>query len=101
MKKEHAGIILKPIINEKSTLLAATGKYTFAVSQDANKLEIASAFKELMTALYPKNKCQVTAVNTLAVRGRIRRSKRHGRAPRDTKKAIITVTGDQLEMFSA
>ena len=101
MKKEHAGVILKPIINEKTTLLAAAGKYTFAVSSEANKLEIAQAIKELITALYPKTKSQVVAVNTLAVRGRIRRSKRHGSAPRDSKKAIITMTGDPLEMFSA
>jgi large subunit ribosomal protein L23 len=101
MKKEHARVILKPIINEKSTLLAASGKYTFAVEKTANKLEIAQAIKELMAALYPKSKCQVLAVNTLAVRGRIRRSKRHGRTPRDTKKAIVTIAGDALEMFSA
>ena len=37
MKKRHAQVILKPIINEKSTLLAACGKYTFAVKTDANK----------------------------------------------------------------
>jgi large subunit ribosomal protein L23 len=101
MKKEHARVILKPIINEKTTLLAAAGKYTFAVSPEANKLEIAKAVKELVAALYPKTKCRVVAVNTLAVRGRIRRSKRHGRAPRDSKKAIVTISGDQLEMFSA
>jgi large subunit ribosomal protein L23 len=101
MKKEHAQVILKPIINEKSTLLAAVGKYTFAVSPGVNKLEIARAVKELIAALYPKNKCQVLAVNTLAVRGRIRRSKRHGRAPRDSRKAIVTISGDPLEMFSA
>lgn len=101
MKKEHAQIILKPIINEKSTLLAAAGKYTFAVKPDANKLAIAAAVEELIAALYPKNKCQVLAVNTLAVRGRIRRNKRHGRMPRDSKKAIVTISGDALDMFSA
>ena len=101
MKKEHAQVVLKPIINEKTTLLAATGKYTFAVRQDANKLQIAEAVKELIVALYPKNKCQVTAVNTSAVRDRLRRSKRHGRAPRDSKKAIVTISGDPLELFSA
>ena len=101
MKKEHAQVILKPIINEKTTLLAAAGKYTFAVSPDANKPAIAQAVKELVAALYPKNKCQVVAVNTLAVRGRIRVSKRHSHIPRDRKKAIVTITGDQLDMFSA
>lgn len=101
MKKEHAQVILHPIINEKSTILASSGKYTFAVNPNANKTEIATALKELLTALYPKTKCEIVAVNTLAVRGRLRRSKRHGRIPRDSKKAIVTITGDQLEMFSA
>ncbi len=97
MKKEHAQIILNPIINEKTTMLAAVGKYTFAVDPNANKIEIAQAVKALIAALYPKNKCQITAVNTSAVRDRLRRSKRQSRAPRDSKKAIVTIAGDPLD----
>ncbi len=101
MKATHSQIILKPLINEKSTLLAQDGKYTFEVKKDASKPQIALAVKELIAALYPKNKCDVLDVNTLAIRGRIRRSKRHGRAPRDSKKAIVTISGDALDIFSA
>ena len=98
---QHSHIILKPLVNEKSTLLAQSGKYTFEVKKDASKPQIALAIKELISALYPKNKCEVLDVNTLAIRGRIRRSKRHGRAPKDSKKAIITIAGDALDIFSA
>ena len=101
MKAQHSQIILKPLINEKSTLLAQMGKYTFEVKKDASKPQIALAVKELLVALYPKNKSEVLDVNTLAIRGRIRRSKRHGRAPRDSKKAIVTISGDALDIFSA
>ncbi len=33
-------IIVKPIITEKSTAMAADGKYVFKVKYDANKIEI-------------------------------------------------------------
>ena len=101
MKAHHSQVILRPLINEKSSGLAQLGKYTFEVKRDATKPQIAQAVQELITSLYPKNKSEVVDVNTLAIRGRIRRSKRHGRAPRDSKKAIVTISGDALDIFSA
>ncbi len=101
MKAHHSQVILKPLINEKSSSLAQLGKYTFEVMRDATKPQIALAVQELIASLYPKNKSEVVDVNTLAIRGRIRRSKRHGRAPRDSKKAIVTISGDALDIFSA
>ena len=101
MKEQFSQVILKPLMNEKSTLLAQEGKYTFEVKKEASKPQIAQAVKELISALYPKNKCEVLDVNTLSIRGRIRRSKRHGRAPKDSKKAIVTISGDALDIFSA
>jgi large subunit ribosomal protein L23 len=101
MNTRQAQIILRPIISEKSTDLAQSGKYVFEVVRDANKIEIADAVTALIKELYPKNKTQVVAVNTLAIRGRIRRSKRHGAAPRDSKKAIVTIEGEPLDLFSA
>ena len=102
MNTRQSQIILRPIINEKTSQLAGQlGKYTFEVARDANKIEIAQAVEQLIKELYPKTKCQVVGVNTLATRGRIRRSKRHGSAPRDGKKAIVTIEGDQLDMFTA
>lgn len=88
MKKRHSQVVIRPLINEKSTVLASMGKYTFEVKTDSNKVEIAQAVEELIAALYPKSKCQVLDVNTLAIRGRIRRSKRHGRAPRIVKRRL-------------
>lgn len=101
MNTRHSQIILRPIINEKTASLSELGKYTFEVARDANKIEIAAAIEALIKELYPKNKSQVLSVNTLPIRGRIRRSKRHGRAPKDSKKAIVTIEGDALDLFSA
>lgn len=101
MNSRQAEIILNPIINEKTTSLAGLNQYTFAVARDANKIEIAQAVEQLIKELYPKAKSKVVKVNTLPIRGRIRRSKRHGRVPKDGKKAIVWIEGDPLEMFMA
>lgn len=102
MNSRQQQVILRPIINEKTVTLAAENRqYTFEVATDSNKTEIADALKQVLKELYPKGKFTVLKVNTSATRGRFRRSKRHGRAPKDGKKAIVTVTGDQIEFFSA
>lgn len=101
MNSRQANIIISPIINEKTTSLAALNQYTFEVAKDANKVEIAQAVEQLIKDLYPKSKSKVVRVNTCAIRGRLRRSKRHGRVPKDGKKAIVWIEGDPLEMFIA
>ena len=40
-------IVLRPIISEKSMDEAGRGKYTFAVHDDANKIQIKAAVEEL------------------------------------------------------
>ena len=101
MDSRQANIILRPIINEKTTSLAALSQYTFEVAKDANKIEIAAAVEQLIKELYPKAKSKVVRVNTAPIRGRIRRSKRHGAHPKDGKKAIVFIEGDALDMFTA
>src|SRR5271154_5925365 len=101
MNTRYSQIILRPIINEKTTALSALNQFTFEVLKDANKIEIAQAIEQLIKELYPKSKSKVVRVNTSAIRGRIRRSKRHGATPKDGKKAIVWIEGDPLEMFLA
>ena len=101
MNSRFSEIILRPLLNEKAIYLGELGQYTFEVAKDANKIEIAQAVQQLIKELYPKNKSTVVSVNTCAIRGRIRRSKRHGRFPKDSKKAIVKITGDPLDMYSA
>ncbi len=101
MDKSFDQIILRPVINEKTTQLAQLNKYTFDVHNHANKIEIANAFKALVARLYPKLKLKVKSVNTLYSRGRFRVRKRHGASHGDHKRAIITVEGDGLDFYSA
>ncbi len=101
MNSRQASIIISPIINEKTTSLAAMQQYTFEVAVDANKVEIADAVEQLLKELYPQSKSKVVRVNTCAIRGRLRRSKRHSRVPKDGKKAIVWIEGDPLAMFFA
>ncbi len=101
MNSRFSQIILRPILNEKAIYLGEINQYTFEVAKDANKIEIAQAMEELIKEMYPKNKSDVVSVNTCAIRGRIRRSKRHGRFPKDSKKAIVTISGDPLDIYTA
>jgi large subunit ribosomal protein L23 len=101
MNSRFSQIILRPILNEKAIYLGEIGQYTFEVAKDANKIEIAQAMEQLIKEMYPKNKSSVVSVNTCAIRGRIRRSKRHGRLPKDSKKAIVTISGDPLDIYTA
>ncbi len=99
MDKRYSQIILRPIITEKSAQMTQLGQYTFEVTKDANKVEIKQAMEQLLKELYPGNKSEVISVNTGAVRGRFSRRRRHGRVPKDGKKAIVTIGGDALDLF--
>ena len=62
-------IVIRPVITEKSMLGAAEKKYTFEVAKTANKIEIAKAVEALF-------KVKVAKVNTVNVRGQLRRQGR-------------------------
>lgn len=101
MNSRFMHIIKRPIINEKTIALASQNKYVFEVSCDATKVEIGQALSLLLKELYPHSKSKVEKVNTAPIRARFRRTKRHGRFPSDGKKAIVTISGDPLEIFMA
>ena len=87
-------IVIRPIITEKSMAGIADKKYTFEVAKDANKVEIAKAVEELF-------KVKVRKVNTLHVRGQLRRQGRYEGYTSSWKKAIVTLTEDSktIEFF--
>ncbi|MDR1927972.1 MAG: 50S ribosomal protein L23 [Oscillospiraceae bacterium] len=87
-------MILRPIISEASMLGAGEKKYTFEVAKGANKAEIARAAEELF-------KVKVAKVNTLNVKGHLRRYGRFEGYKPDWKKAVVTLTEDSktIEFF--
>ena len=83
--KAAQDIILRPIITERSMAGIAGRKYTFEVAGSANKIEIGKAVEEL----FPGAKVQ--DVNTLHVRGRMKRQGRYSGYTASWKKAVVTL----------
>ena len=88
-------IIIRPIITEKSMAGAHNKKYTFEVAMNATKVDIAKA----VTAAFDGVK--VAKVNTVHMRGRLRRQGRFEGYTKTWKKAIVTLTADSkaIEFF--
>jgi len=88
-------IIKRPIITEHSMEQAEMKRYTFEVSKDANKIQIAKAVEEIFGV-------KVAKVNTLNMQGKEKRTGRYpaGRRP-SWKKAMVTLTPDSktIEFF--
>lgn len=81
-------VILRPVISEKATLGSEHNQVTFRVPMDATKPEIRSAVESLFNV-------KVKAVNTLRMKGKVKRFRgRLGRTP-DYKKAIVTLAEGQ------
>ena len=85
MSKFAQDIILKPVVTEESMLGTAMKKYTFVVAKDANKIEIANAVEELFGV-------EVASVNTMNVKGHLRRYGRFEGYKPSWKKAVVTLT---------
>jgi large subunit ribosomal protein L23 len=89
-------IILRPVISEKTIDESQRGKYTFAVHEKANKIQIKAAVEEL----YKKENVTVVAVNVLTTQPK---EKRRGRFVGHTtpwRKAIVTLApGQKIEFF--
>jgi large subunit ribosomal protein L23 len=92
--KSPYDIIIKPIITEKSMTGMEESKYTFKVLKDANKTEIKLAIEEAFDV-------KVAKINTLNVKGKVKRQGRFVGKRADWKKAIVTLTADSkpIELF--
>lgn len=92
--KAPQDIIIKPIITEKSMDGLQTGKYTFKVAKDANKIEIADAIEKLFDV-------EVAKVCTINCNGRTKRVGRFVGKIANWKKAIVTLAEDSksIEFF--
>jgi large subunit ribosomal protein L23 len=97
MTLQASQIVLRPVISEKSMDNTRVNKYTFAVHEDANKLQIKAAVEELF-------KVTVVDVNVLTTKPKEKsRNRRRGRVQGWTtawKKAVVTVApNDKIEFF--
>jgi large subunit ribosomal protein L23 len=78
-------IILRPIVTEKSMSGIGAKRYTFEVAKSATKIDIARAVEELFGV-------KVDKVNTLHVRGHLRRQGKSQGYTSSWKKAVVTLT---------
>ncbi len=93
--KSHRDVIIRPIVSEKSYAGLEAGTYTFLVDPRANKTEI----KEAVQAIW---EVQVTSVNTLNRRGKVKRRGYTQGKRADEKRAIVTLApGDAIEIFES
>ena len=81
-------IVVAPVITEKATLLNETGQVTFKVTLDATKPEIKAAVEGLFGV-------NVTAVNTVVVKGKSKRFRGRPGQRSDWKKAIVSLAEGQ------
>ena len=87
-------IIKKPVLSEKSYSEIANKKYVFEVAVDANKIEIKEAVEKIFGV-------KVEKVNTINVRGKLKRQGRTQGYTSKRKKAIVQLTKDSkaIEFF--
>jgi large subunit ribosomal protein L23 len=90
---EHTHVIIRPVVSEKSYVLAAADRYTFRVHAEAHKTEIRQAVEELFDV-------HVVDVRTMSVKSKPkRRGTTRGRT-RAWKKAIVQVrAGETIPVF--
>ena len=86
-------VIIRPVVSEKSYVLAGYDKYTFRVHPDAHKTQIKQAIEELFDV-------KVLEVRTLSVKSKPKRRGYTAGRTREWKKAIVQVrAGDTIPIF--
>ena len=87
-------IIIAPVVTEKSVSALGDKKYTFRVDKNANKIQIAKAVEEIFSV-------KVAKVNTISMKGHLRRMGRNEGYTSDWKKAVVTLIQDSktIEFF--
>ena len=77
-------IIRRPIITEKATMASENGTVAFEVSINSTKTQIKNAIQNLFNV-------KVNSVNTLIIKGKVKRFRGKLGKRRDLKKAYVTL----------
>ena len=86
-------IIIRPVVSEKSYVLATADKYTFRVHPDAHKTQIKQAVEQLFEV-------KVLEVRTVSVKSKPKRRGYTSGRTRAWKKAIVQGrAGDSIPIF--
>ena len=87
-------IIKRPLITEKTSIQKeVANQLTFEVDRSANRIEIKRAIESAF-------KVRVAKVQTMQVKGKVKRRGRFVGKRRDWKKAVVTLMpGERIEFF--
>jgi large subunit ribosomal protein L23 len=90
---DHHQVIIRPVVSEKSYVLAANDRYTFRVHPQAHKTQIRQAVEALFDV-------KVLEVRTASVKSKPKRRGVTAGRSRSWKKAIVQVRpGDSIPIF--
>ena len=85
-------IILNPLVTEKSTQQSEFNKMVFSVPVSASKQEVKSSIEKIFSV-------KVTSVNTILLKGKVKRFKGVLGRRSNTKKAIVTLApGNTIDL---
>lgn len=86
-------VLLRPMITEKSTIMADMGKYSFQVAPKANKIQIKEAVQKTFGVT-------VEDVNVTRLRGKVKRYGPRFKKRPDVKKAVVTLkSGERIQLI--
>jgi large subunit ribosomal protein L23 len=86
-------VIIRPVVSEKTYVLATADRYTFRVHPDAHKTQIRQAVEQLFDVT-------VVDVRTMSVKSKPKRRGYTSGRTRQWKKAIVQVrAGDSIPIF--
>ena len=93
MKQESLyDVIRSPVITEKATMLSEHNQVSFKVAIDATKPQIREAVERLFDV-------KVTKVNTIRVKGKVKRFRGRLGQRSDFKKAVVTLAeGNRIDV---
>ncbi len=87
-------VLIRPVVSEKSYVLAAADKYTFRVHPDAHKTQIRQAVETMFPDVH------VVGVHTMSVKSKPKRRGATSGRTRAWKKAIVQVrAGEEIPIF--
>ena len=85
-------IILNPLVTEKSTQQSEFNKMVFSVPVNATKIEVKSSIEKIFSV-------KVISVNTILLKGKVKRFKGVLGRRANTKKAIVTLApGNTIDL---
>lgn len=90
----HYDVIVRPVITEKTTVLAEQNKIVFRIAPNATKKDVKAAVEAIF-------KVTVSKVNTVNIDGKTKRFRGREGQREDVRKAIVTLAEGQSIDFAA